>query len=131
MQNKKTFSDEELKKRLTPIQYKVTQKKGTEPAYSGKFDKFFEKGVYNCIVCGAKLFVSDHKYNSGCGWPAFFKGQDGKIDEHTDLTFGMKRVEVTCRECGAHLGHVFEDGPRDKGGMRYCINSASIDHKSE
>jgi peptide-methionine (R)-S-oxide reductase len=117
----------DLKKTLTPEQYHVTQEKGTERAFTGKYWDTKTPGTYKCVVCGEELFSSDTKYDSGSGWPSFYQPADkAKVDEHTDSTYGMTRTEVTCGKCGAHLGHVFPDGPRPTG-MRYCINSASLD----
>lgn len=120
------------KDQLTPEQYYVTQEKGTERPFTGKYDKFFEGGSYRCIVCAAKLFESDAKFDAGCGWPSFDKTADKTaIDEHEDLSIpGRPRVEVTCHECGAHLGHVFPDGPTETG-LRYCINSVAIDFEKK
>ena len=121
---------EQLKKELDPQAYHVTQEKGTEAPFSGKYDHHFEKGMYYCVVCGADLFTSDTKYDSGCGWPAFWDPvSKTSLKYHEDNTFGMRRTEVTCGNCGAHLGHVFPDGPKDKTGQRYCINSASLNFK--
>ena len=117
----------DLKQKLTPEQYNVTQCGDTERAFTGKYWNCHEDGMYRCVVCGNDLFRSDEKYDSGSGWPSFFQPADNsKIDEHSDHTYGMTRTEVTCGKCGAHLGHVFPDGPRPTG-MRYCINSASLD----
>ena len=117
----------DLKNKLTPEQYHVTQEKGTERAFTGKYWDTKTPGTYKCVVCGEELFSSDTKYDSGSGWPSFYQPTDkSKVDEHTDRAYGMTRTEVTCGKCGAHLGHVFPDGPRPTG-MRYCINSASLD----
>ncbi len=117
----------DLKNKLTPEQYPVTQEKGTERAFTGKYWDTKTPGTYKCVVCGEELFNSDTKYDSGSGWPSFYQPADkSKVDEHTDRTYGMTRTEVTCGKCGAHLGHVFPDGPRPTG-LRYCINSASLD----
>lgn len=117
---------EELKKKLTPLQYHVTMEQGTEAPFTNEYDKHFEKGIYVDIISGAPLFVSSDKYDSGCGWPAFSKPiTDEAVTERADNSHGMSRVEVRSAS-GAHLGHVFEDGPAETGGLRYCINSASL-----
>lgn len=119
-------SDDELLKKLTDIQYRVTQQSGTERAFTGEYDKHFEPGIYVDIVSGVPLFSSLDKYDSGCGWPAFTRPiDDGEVVELEDTSHGMVRTEVVCSECGAHLGHVFPDGPPPLG-TRYCINSASL-----
>ncbi|KAI1729454.1 selR domain-containing protein [Ditylenchus destructor] len=124
----KDVSDQEWKNVLSPEAYDVTRQGGTEPAFTGKYDKHFKPGRYTCVCCGADLFISDHKYHSGCGWPAFFNSIDGdkNIVRIHDTSYGMERTEVRCRQCNAHLGHVFDDGPKETG-ERYCINSVSID----
>ncbi len=114
-------------KELTPMQYHVTQEKGTEPPFRNEYDNHFEEGLYVDIVSGEPLFSSKDKFQSGCGWPAFTKPvkQTGII-EHTDTSFGMLRTEVRSKEADTHLGHVFPDGPIETGGLRYCINSAAL-----
>lgn len=112
--------------RLTPEQFHVTQQSGTERAFTGEYDHHFEPGIYVDIVSGEPLFASSDKYNSGCGWPAFTKPIDTNVTEHHDATHGMVRVEVRSKFGDSHLGHVFPDGPADRGGLRYCINSASL-----
>ncbi len=122
-------TDEEWKKILTPEQYNVLRHKGTERAFSGKYWDQKEDGSYYCAGCGTLLFTSKTKFDSGCGWPSFYDSIDhSKIDLHDDNTFGMRRIEVTCKKCGGHLGHVFPDGPAPTG-QRYCINSASLNFK--
>jgi len=122
-------SEQEWKDTLTPEQYHVLREKGTEQAFTGKYWNLKEDGSYLCAGCGAELFNADQKFESGCGWPSFFDALDKhKIVEHEDTSHGMRRVEVTCANCGGHLGHVFPDGPRPTG-LRYCINSASLDFK--
>lgn len=111
--------------RLTPEQYRVTQQSGTERAFTGEYDHHFEPGIYVDVVSGEPLFSSSAKFNSGCGWPAFSKPIEN-VTEHADNTYGMRRVEVRSKHGDSHLGHVFNDGPRELGGMRYCINSASL-----
>lgn len=109
-------NQEELRRKLTPEQYRITQEKGTEPAFTGKFYNHKAKGVYTCVVCNAELFSSDTKYESGSGWPSFYQAiEDEKIKTEVDLSYGMKRIEIMCNNCGSHLGHVFEDGPQPTG----------------
>jgi len=117
--------------KLTAEEFRIAREKGTERAFSGEYWNTKDVGVYNCRCCGEQLFLSDSKYDSGCGWPSFFQPADSKIiREETDDTHGMHRIEVMCDKCGAHLGHVFEDGPEPTG-LRYCINSASIKLETE
>lgn len=118
-------SEQQWREQLTPEQYRIVRQKGTERAFTGKYDHFFENGMYACVACKTPLFSSDTKYNSGCGWPAFFDGLEGKIEYAPDSSHGMYRTEILCKACGGHLGHVFEDGPKPTG-MRYCVNSESL-----
>uniref|UniRef100_A0A1I7YVS1 Peptide-methionine (R)-S-oxide reductase n=1 Tax=Steinernema glaseri TaxID=37863 RepID=A0A1I7YVS1_9BILA len=123
----KAVSESQWKTVLSPEEFHITREAGTEPKFSGKYDKFFKPGKYNCICCGADLFVSDDKFNSGCGWPAFSKSVDGdkNIIRIPDHSYGYERTEVRCKQCNAHLGHVFDDGPKETG-ERYCINSVAV-----
>ena len=124
--NKIMRSEAEWRAHLTPEQYHVLREKGTERPFTGPLTHNHETGNYHCAGCGALLFLSGAKFDSHCGWPSFMLPADSTaVEEHEDLTFGMRRIEVTCARCGGHLGHVFPDGPRPTG-LRYCINSASL-----
>jgi peptide-methionine (R)-S-oxide reductase len=126
MEKKVVKTDEEWREDLTPEQYIVCRMKGTERPFSGEYYKTKTEGVYTCSCCGAELFLSDTKYESGSGWPSFYEPAVAEnVKEEVDSSHGMKRTEVTCNNCGAHLGHVFPDGPKPTG-LRYCINSVSL-----
>lgn len=119
-------TEEEWARELTPEQYRIVRQKGTEPPFSGAYVDEHARGTYRCVACGEPLFSSDAKYDSRSGWPSFYQALDpAKIEEHEDTSHGMRRIEVTCARCGAHLGHLFPDGPQPTG-MRYCVNSASL-----
>lgn len=123
-------SDDELRERLTPGQFAVTRRGATEPPFTGEHCRATAPGEYRCICCGALLFASDDKYDSGSGWPSFTRpAERAAVATRDDRSLGMARVEAVCRECGAHLGHVFPDGPREATGERWCINSAALDFR--
>lgn len=141
--NNVAFLVRKMRKKLSAEQYHILREKGTEAPFSGKYDTFFEPGDYKCAACGNALFTTKTKYDSGCGWPAFFAANEGSIATKEDSSHGMCRIEAMCRKCGSHLGHVFDaippkrnaqsgespicDGPKDKGGKRYCINSLALE----
>jgi len=127
MAGKVSKTDAEWREELTPEQYEVLREGGTEPAFTGRYWNAHEDGVYRCAGCGAELFSADTKFDSGTGWPSFTEPAVAEaVETRDDSSWGMSRTEVVCRNCGGHLGHLFPDGPRDRGGMRYCINSASL-----
>lgn len=125
-------TDEEWKKILTPKQYEILRNKGTEPAFTGEFVDNHEKGIYKCAACGNELFSSKTKFESGSGWPSFYDVlSNGNVILQDDNSHGMNRVEVVCSNCGGHLGHLFEDGPSERTGLRYCINSCALKFNPE
>jgi peptide-methionine (R)-S-oxide reductase len=119
------------KKQLSSEQYHVLVENGTEAPYTGKYYLSKDTGTYNCVACGNPLFVSDNKFDSDCGWPSFDKALPGAIEYHDDISHGMTRIEVRCTKCGGHLGHVFDDGPQETTGKRYCINSIALNFKKK
>jgi peptide-methionine (R)-S-oxide reductase len=131
MKTEVTKTDEDWKKQLTPEQYKVARQCGTEPPFTGKYWDMHDDGTYHCVCCNAKLFSSGTKFESGSGWPSFYAPiDDTNLKMIEDTSYGMRRVEVQCAQCGAHLGHVFPDGPKPTG-VRFCINSASLNFEKE
>jgi peptide-methionine (R)-S-oxide reductase len=124
-------TDDDYKKELSPIEYRVTRQKATEPPFTGRYWDHFEKGIYRCICCGEPLFDSSTKFDAGCGWPSYWQAiSPDVIREERDTTHGMIRTEILCDKCDAHLGHVFDDGPQPTG-LRYCVNSASVKFEKE
>jgi peptide-methionine (R)-S-oxide reductase len=132
MTDKIRKSDEEWRKQLTPEQYHVAREKGTERAFTGAYWDNHKEGVYRCVGCGAQLFASGTKFDSGTGWPSFTQPMDdSNVEMEEDRSHGMRRIEVHCKKCGTHLGHVFPDGPSEAGGQRFCINSCSLNFEEK
>jgi peptide-methionine (R)-S-oxide reductase len=126
MESKIKKTDAEWKAQLSEVEYEVLRNKGTERAYTGEYWNHFEKGTYVCAACEAQLFESDTKFESHCGWPSFDKAIDGAVKYNKDISYGMIRTEVVCANCDGHLGHIFDDGPKETTGQRFCTNSVSI-----
>ncbi|HYR61991.1 MAG TPA: peptide-methionine (R)-S-oxide reductase MsrB [Actinomycetota bacterium] len=126
MDQRITKTEDEWRRELTPAQYRVLRQAGTEPPFTGEYFDCHDDGMYRCAACGAELFRSDTKFDSGTGWPSFTEAAGSAVELHKDLSHGMLRTEVRCRACGSHLGHVFNDGPRPTG-KRFCINSCALD----
>jgi peptide-methionine (R)-S-oxide reductase len=127
-----TKTDKEWREQLSQEQYQILRQAGTERPFTGQYVDEEDEGTYNCAACGNELFSSDTKFHSGSGWPSFWDVvSQGNVELHQDASHGMRRTEINCAKCGGHLGHVFEDGPRDKTGLRYCINSAALDFDPE
>jgi len=123
--------DEQWRESLTSEEFYVCREKGTERPFTGKYWNYWEEGAYRCTCCGEPLFEAETKFDAGCGWPSFYEpAENAEIEEHVDDSLGMRRTEVTCKNCGSHLGHVFPDGPQPTG-LRYCINSVSIKHEKD
>ena len=130
--DKITKSEEEWKKDLTPEQYAILREKGTEAPFTGEYVDNHEDGIYKCMACGLQLFDAGTKFDSGSGWPSFTEPANlENVELHEDTSAGMVRTEVTCKRCGSHLGHVFNDGPQEKGGLRYCINSCALNFQKK